>query len=472
MSDKPKLELPQRPAARRPVFDRRSAFSSVCVLAMFGVVVWLLMHRDDGAEKPGTGAASWSADQQKSLAMRLEDRNLHAAAARAWSRYLELAGPTSEPQAAVQYRIGKLHQSAERYQDAIAAFYQAEAMAGKGQDELRHEINVRVRDCFVKLGQYGDLDRDLAERTAAKGDKTAGLAGRQVVAEIGAEKITAADFDRMLNQEMDLTIRAMPGLSAEQTEQIRKRFAKQYESLEARTRKLQELVSVKVLARKARADGLDKTPAFRKRLMEMSDMLMANRLLGEEVGRRATVTVDDCKRFYEANKERYVEPGQATIAHIVCKTEAQAAGLIKDLKGGATFEALAKAHSLDATTKEKGGLIDQPVSQLVHRVPGVGQDKALHEAIFKAEAGSVLDKPYKGEGGFHVIKVVARREARQIGLDEASDRVRADTQRARTQEVTEQFMKDLFAAAKVKLYPEAFAPGPAASRPAEDDGSK
>jgi len=199
---------------------------------------------------------------------------------------------------------------------------------------------------------------------------------------------------------------------------------------------------------------------------------MANRLLGEEIGRRATVTIDDCKRFYEANKERYVEPGQATIAHIVCKTETEAAGLIKDLKGGATFEASAKSHSLDAATKEKGGLIDQPVSQLVHRVPGVGEDKALHEAIFKAKAGSVLDKPHKGEGGYHVIKVAERTEARQVGLDEASDRVRADTQRARTQEVTEQFMKGLFEAAEVKLYPEAFARGPAASRPAKDDGGK
>ena len=209
---------------------------------------------------------------------------------------------------------------------------------------------------------------------------------------------------------------------------------------------------------------MDKTPVFRKRLMEMSDMLMANRLLAEEIGRRATVTIDDCKRFYETNKARYVEPGRARIAHIVCKTDKEAAELIKQAKGGAAFEALAKKHSLDPATKDKGGAIDQPVSELSPRVPGIGEDKALHEAIFKAKSGAVLDTPYQGSGGSHVVKVLERHESRQLGLDEAADRVQADTRRARTQEVTEQYIKELFAEAEVKLYPEAFLSSSATSR--------
>jgi peptidyl-prolyl cis-trans isomerase C len=262
----------------------------------------------------------------------------------------------------------------------------------------------------------------------------------------------------LLKQEVDMAVKAMPNLTDEQIDQIREQFAKQYAAPQDRARKLQELVSVKVLATRARENGLDKTPAFRKRLLEMSGMLLANRLLTDEVGRRATVTLDDCKRFYEANKSRYVEPGSAKIAHIACKTEKQAAELIKQLAGGAAFEDLAKKASADDTTKDKGGVIDHPVSQSVHRIPGIGQDKALHEAIFKAKPGAVLDKPHKGAGGFHVVKVLERTEARQLGLDAVADRVRADTGRARTREVTEQYLKELFDQSKVKLYPEAFAP--------------
>ncbi len=465
MAGKPKLELPERVVTKRPIFDRRSTFFALCALVLFCVVIVLLVRRPLGPAGEAQIGEGWSAERQRALAMRLEDRNLHGAAARAWSRYLEIAALGPAAAGPVHYRIGKLYQSAERYQDAIAAFYRAEAVLGQAGGELSHEINVRVRDCFAKLGQYGDLDRELAERTAPDSDKPPGLVGQQVVAEIGAEKITVADFDRMLQQEIDLAIKAMPGLSDEQVDRVRREFSKRFASPQARGRKLQELVSVKVLARKARADGLDRTPAFRKRLMEMSDMLLANRLITEEIGRRATVTIDDCKRFYEANKSQYVEPGRARIAHIVCKDEKQAAELIKQAKGGAAFDGLAKAHSLDQATKDKSGVIDQPVSALVARVPGVGEDKALHEAIFKAKAGTVLDKAYKGAGGFHVVKVVERTEARQLGLDEVADRVRADTQRARTQEVTEQYVQALFDEAKVKLYPEAFSSAPVTTHP-------
>ncbi len=465
MQDKPKLELPQRVVPKRRIFDRRSTFFALCVLVLFGVVVALLMLRPAGTASTIPARAGWSADQQKALAMRLEDRNLPAAAASSWSRYLQMANLSSQAEAAIHYRVGKLHQSAEQYEDAIAAYYRAEAMLADAKGELEHEINVRVRDCFVKLGQYADLGRDLSERTAPESDRTSGLAGQQVVAQIGPEKITIADFDRMIRQEVDLAIKAMPGLSDEQADQIREQFAKRLASPQSRAQKLQELVSVRVLARKGREAGMDKTPAFRKRLMEMSDMLMANRLLAEEIGRRATVTIDDCKRFYEANKARYVEPGRAAIAHIVCKTNKEAAGLIKQAKDGEAFEALAKKHSLDPATKDKGGVIEQPVSELSPRVPGIGEDKALHEAIFEAESGTVLDKPYKGAGGFHIVKVLERHASRQLGLDEAADRVQADTRRARTQEVTEQYIKELFAEAEVKLYPEAFLSAAATSRP-------
>lgn len=472
MDDKPRLELPQRAAVKRAIFDRRSAFFSICTLILFGVVIALVLRRPDDGAAQEKASQAWTTDQQKVLAMRLEDRNLHVAAATAWAQYLAISDLEPKAAAAIEYRIGKLHQSAERYDDAIAAFYRAETMLGQDKGELGHEINVRIRDCFAKLGQYGDLDRDLAERTAPETDRPTRLAGQQVVAEIGAEKITVADFDRMLNQEIDLAIKAMPGLPDEQKDDIKKRLAQQFATPQARARKLQEFVSVEVLARKAREAGLDKTPAFRKRLMEMSGMLLANRLLADEIGKRATVTIDDCKRFYEANKERYVDPGHATIAHIVCKDDAQAGELIKQLKSGAKFEELAKTYSLDPATKDKGGAIEQPVSQLTVGVPGIGEDKALHEAIFKAKPDTVLDKAYKGEGGWHVVKVLERTETRQLGLDDVADTVRTDTQRARTQEVTEQYLKELFAEAKVKLYPEAFAPASATTGPGASGDTK
>jgi len=456
VEDRPRLELPQRVVAERPASRARFMLMAVGVLVLFGVVIALQLRHPPGPVQVGSAAKGWSAEEQKALAMRLEDRNLHAAAAAAWSQYLKMADPEPAAAAAIHYRIGKLHQSAEQYESAIAAFYQAEAMLGPTKNELGHEINVRVRDCFIKLGQYDDLGRDLLERTAPSADKPASLAGQQIVAEIGPEKITVADFDRLMQQEIDLAIKGLPGLSTEQIDQVRKHLLEQVRSPQARARKLQELVAIKVLARKARAEAMDKTPEFRKRLAEVSDMLLADRLLTDEISKRATTTIDDCKRYYEANKALYVQPASAVIAHIVCRTSDEAADLIRKATTGATFEDLAREHSLDPTTKSKGGRIDTPVPASGAFVPGIGENAELHAAIFKANPGTVLDKPYKGDGGYHVVKVVERRSSRQLTLDEASERVRADTQRARTQEVAEQYIQSLFEQAKVKLYPEAF----------------
>lgn len=468
MDEKPRFELPQRMVTQRPIFDRRSAFFSFGVLVLFGVLVALQFRKPDSAEPTRSAGTGWTADQQKALAMRLEDRNLHSAAAEAWTRYLLIATLEPAAAAAVHYRIGKLQQDAEQYQAAISSYYQAEAMLGDAKGDLAHEINVRVRDCYTKLGQYGDLDRDLAERTAPTGDKPAGLAGQQIVAEIGAEKLTITDFDRMIQQEIDVALKAMPGLTPEQMDDARRRYLQQYSSSQARTRKLQELVAVKVLARKARADGLDKSAAFRKRIVEMSDMLLANGLLSEEISRRATVTPDDCKRYYEANKALYVQPAQARIAHILCPSQEPADQIIAKLKAGAQFEELAR-QSADAATKDKGGAIEQPVLASGKYIPGIGENADLHEAIFKATAGALLERAFKGDRGYHVVKVLERSPSRQLGQDEVADRIRSDTQRARAQEVTEQYIQALFEEAKVKLYPEAF--GPLTTAPAATGAS-
>ncbi len=467
MDAKPNLELPKRTAAKRAIFDRRSTFFAVCTLILFGVVIALLLREPAARTAAPEAQGDLSADELRSLAMRLEDRNLPAVAAETWQGYLQAAALPDAEAGTIHYRIGKLHQSAEQYDRAIAAFYQAEALLGGADEKLTHEINVRTRDCFIKLGQYGDLDRDLAERTSLQEDEPTDLAGQQVVAQIGAERITLADFDRMLKQDIDLALKAMPGLPPEQEDAYRKRIAQQFADPQARMRKLQELVSVKVLARKAREDELHKTDDFRRRVAEMSDMLLANKLLTDEVGKRATVTLEDYKRYYEANKQQYVEPGRARIAHIACKDKEQAAALIKEIGKGTSFEEAAKKHSLDAATKGEGGAIARPVQEVSKQIPRIGRDEALHKAIFDAEPPVVLKDPYKGsDGQWHVVKVLEKTETRQLSLDEAADRVRADTRRARTQEVTEQFIQGLFEKADVKFYPEAFAARASSTRPA------
>ncbi|MCA9252126.1 MAG: hypothetical protein KDA54_13435, partial [Phycisphaerales bacterium] len=84
-----------------------------------------------------------------------------------------------------------------------------------------------------------------------------------------------------------------------------------------------------------------------------------------------------------------------------------------------------------------------------------GANAELHAAIREGEASKILQKPYESAQGWHVIKIVSHRERVEQPFEEIREQVREDTVAARNREVSKQFVKELFEADRVKLYPQA-----------------
>ncbi|MBI3260802.1 peptidylprolyl isomerase [Candidatus Berkelbacteria bacterium] len=89
------------------------------------------------------------------------------------------------------------------------------------------------------------------------------------------------------------------------------------------------------------------------------------------------------------------------LRHILVKDESRAKQVIEKLKGGATFEDVAKEFSEDKDSRDKGGELG-----FIHR----GQ---INDAVFNAAAaatvGQFSEQPVKSDIGFHVIRVDERR---------------------------------------------------------------
>jgi peptidyl-prolyl cis-trans isomerase D len=133
---------------------------------------------------------------------------------------------------------------------------------------------------------------------------------------------------------------------------------------------------------------------------------------------RLKVIVDqsEVERFYSQNLERYRTPEQLRASHILFKTEgkdeakvrAQAEDVLKQVKAGGDFAALAKKYS-DDPSKENGGDLDYF---------GKGRMvKEFEDAAFAMKPGEVSDL-VKSQFGFHIIKVTDHKMEVTRPLDE------------------------------------------------------
>jgi hypothetical protein len=403
-------------------------------------------------------------EQIRKAALELEDKNIPREAAAMWEKYLQHASLTAVEAGNVRYLIGKNLQNAGAFPDAFAQFVQAEMLVGQSNPELLQQISLARIDCLRRMGRYAELAREL-NRRATGGQTGEGLAGQQVVAEVGGQKLTVADFDRMLANAIELAVQSRLGISQEEAEALRRRAHEQFTEPQARAQQLQRLIAQQVLADEARQRGLHEQPAFRERLTAVADGILSDALLHEEIGKRATVTDADVHRYYEANKERYREPAGSFIAHILYKDEAAAGDALDRITGGESFEKIARAESQDAATRDQMGIIADPVLEGGEFVPRIGPHAELHKAIRAAEPNTVLPEPYPSGAGWHVVKVVSHRPKQDRPFEQVADAVRRDVSAARQRETTEQYLKELFAKHNVKLYPEVFG----AAAPAGND---
>ena len=132
------------------------------------------------------------------------------------------------------------------------------------------------------------------------------------------------------------------------------------------------------------------------------------------------------QQYYQGHQKDYQVPEEVKVRHILIKVDAgadpkvdaaakqKAEDLLKQIKGGADFAALAKANSDDPGSKEQGGelgMIQRGVT-----VP------AFEKAAFGLEPGQISDV-IKTQFGYHIIKVEEKQTAHLKSLDEVKAQI-------------------------------------------------
>ncbi len=145
----------------------------------------------------------------------------------------------------------------------------------------------------------------------------------------------------------------------------------------------------------------------------------------DKVAAGITIPEPELRKLYEASKDQFRTPERVHVRHILLKTtdvpkdqvpqiKAKAEGLLKEIKGGADFAALATKNSQDPGSAVKGGDLGWIVR---------GQTVANFETAAFSLKPNEISGIITTEYGFHIIQVLKKENARVKPFEEVKDQL-------------------------------------------------
>jgi peptidyl-prolyl cis-trans isomerase C len=288
----------------------------------------------------------------------------------------------------------------------------------------------------------------------------------EVVAKIENEAISKSDFERAIRT---IEARAGRAVPVEQRDRVYRQV-------------LDELVNIRLVAHEGKTRNIAVTDAdvdgqigkirqqfkteeeFKQALTqrklsleelktEAKTEILVNKTLEAEILPKVAVQPADLDTYYKANPDQFKAPEQVRASHILIpinasmtdaqKLEAktQAEGLLKRVKAGEDFAALAKQYSKDSTAQSGGDLNFFPKGQMV---PAFDQ---VAFSLKPGEISNIVETPF----GYHIIKVTERKDAHTVPLAEVSDRLSDFLKQRKQQELTSTFIQSLHGKYKIEI---------------------
>lgn len=199
--------------------------------------------------------------------------------------------------------------------------------------------------------------------------------------------------------------------------------------LEAQAR--DQVVLREIFVQEAEKRGLAAAPDYRAQ-MELARQSILIRALFDDYKAKNPVAETDAKAEYDKFKAQN-SGTEYRARHILVEKEDEAKSLITQLKGGASFEELAKKHSKDPGSGANGGDLDFAKADAY--VPEFGK------AMSALKKGEMTDAAVKTQFGWHIIKLEDTREAPFPAFDDVKGQILQRIEQVRLQDFQESLRK-------------------------------
>lgn len=218
---------------------------------------------------------------------------------------------------------------------------------------------------------------------------------QEVLAVVAGEKITEKEFNAFTQ---GLPREQQPYLSNPQ-------FKEQC---------LEQLISLYLFAKKGEELKLEETEEFAAIIANAKRDILAQMAM-REVLQGISVSEEEMKAHYEANKQSYAKGMTVSAKHILVDSEEKCSDILASITSGEkAFEVAAQEFSTCPSGQRGGDLGEFGKGQMV---------KEFEEAAFSAEIGQVVG-PVKTQFGYHLIKVEKKNEASVSDFAEVKESIR------------------------------------------------
>jgi len=189
----------------------------------------------------------------------------------------------------------------------------------------------------------------------------------------------------------------------------------QYNNPQGREVLLEQLINKKLFLADAQKNLYEYDPVFKAELQKIKEDLLANFAITKAV-ENVKVTDEEAKEFYDNNKDSLLSGETVVASHILVDSEEKAKEILEDIKAEkVSFADAAKEHSSCPSSQQGGSLGEFGKGQMVPE---------FDQAVFAMEVGEVKG-PVKTQFGYHLIKLDAKNEAKEIAFEEVSEQIKA-----------------------------------------------
>lgn len=216
----------------------------------------------------------------------------------------------------------------------------------------------------------------------------------RVIATVGTEKITQAEFDATL-----LALRQR---------------GRDFSDERGRETILDELISQKLFLLDARKNLYEFSPEFKAELQRVKEEMLVSYAMNKAFS-DITVTDAEAKAFYDEHKDHLGGGETVNASHILVADEDEIKRIKAEIESGAiTFEEAAKKYSTCPSKEEGGNLGDFGRGQMVPE---------FEVAAFGMEPGQISE-PVKTQFGYHLIKLNSKGTASTPDFDTLKDNIK------------------------------------------------
>jgi foldase protein PrsA len=147
---------------------------------------------------------------------------------------------------------------------------------------------------------------------------------------------------------------------------------------------------------------------------------------------KGKVTQAQIQKYYNENKSRYGTPEKRRVQVILTRTPQEANAAKKEVESGKSFASVAKAKSIDRTSKSKGGQLGE--------ISKGQEEQALDTAIFSAKSNT-LSGPVNTSFGFYIFEVLGTKAGSQQSLSQVQASIKQQLTATQQQTALSTFVK-------------------------------